>query len=110
MKAIIKDKYVLAMEYLHRSPHRIKVAWLSGYAKGPFSSPGAPLFQAAGDDCNGCACLTLVRDGFNAATPELTAEIRADKRLPKRPEDIRPEHLNVFAEWQRRLDAMGVRS
>lgn len=51
-------------------------------------------------------CLTMVRGGKAclAATPELTAAIRADDRLPSDEEHITPEHLPVMAEWQRRLD------
>ena len=59
-----------------------------------------------------CGCLTQIRaePGFYAAaTPDLTDAIAVDERLPSSPRDITPEDLPVFAEWQRKIDAMGVR-
>jgi len=63
---------------------------------------------------SGCGCLTQIRRPENpleAWTPELTAEIRADERIPfdvlgmkqLRGDELR-EALQVFAIWQRRLD------
>lgn len=101
MRAIIKDKYVLAMEYLHAHWDEVTDAWIDGGRDG---HPSGPLFAYAGDAAT-CGCLTTVRGcGQVAATPELTDEIRSDERIPEYCADIRPEHLNVFAEWQRRLD------
>lgn len=53
-----------------------------------------------------CGCITMIRGSnfYVAATPELTAEIRSDERIPKNADLIRVEHLPVFAEWQRKLD------
>lgn len=64
------------------------------------------LFQFAGETTNNryAGCLTMVRGNFTAETPELTAEIRADERIPKNVREITRESLPVFAEWQRRLD------
>lgn len=53
---------------------------------------------------HGCGCLTQVRRGVEAQTKSLTLAIRADSRLPDNPDDIRPHHLPIFAEWQRRID------
>lgn len=50
-------------------------------------------------------CLTMIRAGYDRAhTPYMTRLIRADKRIPTRPDLIKPRHLPVFAEWQRRID------
>lgn len=61
-----------------------------------------------------CGCLTQVRRSENtldAWTPELTAAIRADERIPGSIEGIsklRDDELRAalqpFAEWQRKLD------
>lgn len=61
-----------------------------------------------------CGCLTQIRrpeNTLDACTPELTAAIRADERIPfdvcgmkkLRGDDLRAALL-PFAEWQRRLD------
>jgi hypothetical protein len=79
--------------------------------------PGC-LFQVAGvmglvdDGAKVCGCLTQIRSDpnyYGAATMDLTNEIAADDRIPCNPYDITPEDLPVFAEWQRKIDAMGVR-
>lgn len=52
-------------------------------------------------------CLTQIRAGDRVAcTPELTAAIRADERIPSSPEGITKEVIRsgVFQEWQRRID------
>jgi hypothetical protein len=49
-----------------------------------------------------CGCLTMVVDGgYEAATPELTAAIRSDKRIPAYRDDITKELLPILADWQR---------
>ena len=100
------DKYYKAVQYLTKHPEKIKDAW-----NFPFTFSSGCLFNYAGDTKNsGIGCLTQIRkneDGHvsvNAETPELTEEIRKDKRIPKNPKYIRVKHLPVFAEWQRRLD------
>jgi hypothetical protein len=54
-----------------------------------------------------CGCLTQIRGRSKrrAWTGEIEAEILADERIPDDESDIRPEHLPVFAEWQRKIDA-----
>lgn len=74
----------------------------------PWTNAAGCLFAFAGRYPlgPGCGCLTQVRARHAlAATPELTAAIRADRRLPRDPGKITLEHLPVFAEWQRKLDA-----
>lgn len=81
-----------------------------------------PLFQYARADPEkrsgecGFGCLTMIRCGSAIAqTPELTAQIKADKRIALGSPalysnwdvidaDSRIERLQPFAEWQRRLD------
>lgn len=52
-----------------------------------------------------CGCLTSVRRPENVAwTTKLTQEIKRDKRIPVSPRNLKPKHLPVFAEWQRKID------
>lgn len=97
----MKDKYDEAIDYLTANPTLVGEAW-----NDPRRSPGGCLFiYAERGESNHCGCLTQVRKGIlPAQTPKLTAEIRADERIPCYPADITIEMLPVFAEWQRRLD------
>lgn len=90
----MKDKYDRAVEYLTQYPENISGAW----------GAGITLFQYCGDG-QYFGCLTEVKSlCFPAETEKLTKAIRLDNRIPKKGCDIKPEHLHVFAEWQRRLD------
>ena len=53
-------------------------------------------------------CLTMVHRSMHchAATPELTAAIRADTRIPTTIYQFSREELEVFAEWQRFMDVL----
>lgn len=96
-----RDAYDEAVDYLSEHPKEIFKAWY----------PSAPrhgcLFRYAEADNShrlGTGCLTMIRyGGFIAETEELTARIRADERIPD-DDRITPDHLPVFAEWQRELD------
>jgi hypothetical protein len=103
---IVFDKYMLAARWLSENPERINDSW--GVAGSREETPGSPLFRQAGD--RWCGCLTQIRGGWRgslgaAATPELTADILADERIPASERAITLDKLNVFVEWQRRLDA-----
>lgn len=43
---------------------------------------------------------------YHATTAKLTAEIRADARIPRTLKEITPAHLPAMLEWRLRLDAM----
>ncbi len=99
------DKYDEGIEFLQEHPTLIAWSW----------TRFDPLFQTCSsegykggvhrEDGKICGCLPQIREGgYVAELPSLTREIRADKRLPTKVEDITLEHLPVFAEWQRRLD------
>lgn len=99
------DKYDQAIAYLHEHPEEIEDAWHLG------SHPAECLFVPTDGKLfadSQCGCLTQIAgdayDYFSAPTLELTAEIRADHRIPHDVKDIRLEDLPVFAEWQRRLE------
>lgn len=104
-----RDKYDEAIEYLTEHPGGIQAAWScpSGYR-------GGCLFVYCTKDASNrnerravCGCLTQVRNGMHGAeTPELTAEIRADKSVPASRWNITVESLQHFARWQRKLDAL----
>lgn len=107
------DKYDEAIEWLLDQDdvgHAIYEAWDT-----PHMSEGGILFQFAtpsGEQSIApwqpvqCGCLTQVRsqDRFVAWTPELTKTIQNDLRIPVDETGITEENLEVFAEWQRRLD------
>jgi len=95
------DKYDEAIKYLTEHPDEIYEAWVNNRLH-----RAGCLFQFCGDGLQpGVGCPTMVRGGrYHAATPELTAAIRADDRLPDFSDVITPATLPVFAEWQRRLD------
>lgn len=118
----MKDKYDKAVEYLTENPSAIRESW-----NDPCNNvdSGGILFMAAAPrshhafptrpDGIECGCLTTIRRGTtnlpngvvqpgDAWTDELTHRIRSDDRIPMTVDDIRVEHLPVFAEWQRRLD------
>lgn len=115
----MQDKYDKAIKYLTEHPDKIYKAW------GDLSGPGGCLFQFVTPDGyrNGmknpdgdlCGCLTEVRDGADAWTPALTAEIRADESIPESMSRFaidfrdmsmadRIAALLPFAKWQRRFD------
>lgn len=100
------DKYDEAIAALRAAPdfrRAVYRAWLD-----PSGTAAGCLFVAAAPDPRmglGYGCLSQVKHKFLPGfTDELTAAIKADPRIPKLPADITPESLDVFAEWQRRLD------
>lgn len=97
------DIYDKEVKRLSKNPDEIYCAWTYG--------PGhSPLFDAASSkrytSVNSCGCLIQVKMGFRASSKRLTEAIRADARIPEDVTEIKPEHLPVFAEWQRKLDKM----
>ena len=101
------DKYDEDIAYLTEHPEEIQDAWGNACTHDHGS-----LFMWIGETTASgglCGCLTQIRhEGMQACTKELTKLIRADDRIPKN-EDVAPDNFYVFAEWQRRVDAMGVR-
>lgn len=103
------DKYDKAIEHLTANPHEIPDAW-----NFPNCRDGGCLFKFAqriNSDyaLTGVGCLTQIRgDGGRRGVegrPDLTDQIVADERIPVSAEYITVDSLQVFAEWQRRLDA-----
>lgn len=61
------------------------------------------LFKFVDNYCQ--ACLTMIRGShYLATTPELTRAIKGDSRIPFHYNSVEPDNLQVFKEWQRRLD------
>lgn len=104
------DKYDEAIKYLTKNPSKIRDAW-----NDPYSKSGGDLFgYVTLDGLNRsvesmCGCLTQIRgdatyeSGFG---PSVTKKIREDSRIPLDGMDITAEDLPVFAEWQRKFDAI----
>lgn len=95
------DKYDRQIQDLLTGKRNISLDWQNGRG----------LFQMAwrGDRSNPRqGCLTMIKHRssikYQAITPELTDRICQDERIPCRPQDIRPEHFPIFAEYQRELD------
>jgi len=79
--------------------------WIGASPLFLFVTPTGHTYDSERSDKLPCGCLTMIRRGHKYAwTDELTKEIRSDERIPDADFDITPEHLPVFAEWQRRLD------
>ena len=101
----MSDKYDDAVKYLVEKPSQIYSAWVD-----PLNHPAGCLFQFVTPTGNcehnrmSCGCLTTIRGQAPACTPDLTARIRADGRLPISAHSITVDVLPVFAEWQRILD------
>lgn len=101
----VKDKYDEEIEYLKANPDEINDHW----------SCGKPLFQYVtldGSGKDGSGCLTWVKRQSHykevnidiEVNKQIRDEILADDRIPKNENDITIDHLEVFAEWQRKLD------
>lgn len=98
----MRDKYDDAIAYLTEHPEQIHQVW-----NNPEKYPAGCLFEYAGDPhARDIGCLTLIRgpNSWIAETPELTAAIREDERIPVCEKSVTTADLLVFAEWQRRLD------
>jgi hypothetical protein len=110
------DKYDIAVAYLREHPEEIPDAWNNPSGQVQGENRGEPLFgyvapnpfRSIVDIGNGlikCGCLTQVALGEEEAyTDDLTQKIRSDHRIPTKPEDITVNDLEVFAEWQRKID------
>lgn len=90
------DKYDEAIEILTKDPGQIRIAW-ANYS----DHPAGCLFDLVPEVG---MCLTEIRD-FGDAGTDLEQEILDDERIPEDRDDITPEDLPVFAEWQRKIDA-----
>ena len=102
------DAYDKAVAWLTENPLEIEDAWCIGN-----EHPAWILFgyctPSRYSETHSCGCLTMVRGvSWRLAfeDDELTEAIKADERLPRSPGNITPEHLPVFAEWQRRMDKL----
>lgn len=113
----MKDKYDREIQRLNdqikkpdpgKDPKRwaIHVVGLSWCKAEPlFAVATKSGYRDTGDD-HECGCLTEIRQSSYGVQgrPDLAARIKADLRLPKSVDRIRPKHLPIFAEWQRILD------
>ena len=99
------DKYDLQIQKLLEDPKLINKDWTEGVGLFQFASPDGTIGNNGNPENYGC--LTTIRGSlyYVSTTPELTAEIRADTRIPKNPsENMTREQMEIFAKWQRRLD------
>lgn len=106
------DIYDQEVQRLTENPRLIENSW----------ALASPLFKYVGStDLYGIVegepspgCLTQIRTSpkgkkayINGIIDEaLTKEIANDERIPKEAKHIEPSHLSVFAEWQRKIDAL----
>ena len=115
------DKYDRAIELLgefKNDPENFRLEIRRAWFDAGLSSPTGCLFQFASPSCrrleeiridgerHWIGCPTLIHNStyYVAWTKELTDRIRADSRIPNRPDDITYERLPVFAEYQREMD------
>lgn len=103
------DKYDLAIQALTLEPSAIYESW--NKANDPESLTGNALlghvlFTPVDRTGHKCACLTEVKEHYLDFGPDkYRTEIKNDPRIPSCGMAITVDHLPVFAEWQRRLDA-----
>lgn len=103
MENKIEDQYDQHIAYLNKNPEDIYQEWSSGRG----------LFKMVGEG-TARGCLTMIRCGIfphfayikNKRNIEITNQIKNDSRIPSRIEDVKLEHLPVFAEWQRKIDEL----
>jgi hypothetical protein len=112
------DKYDEAIAQLTAAlpahPKAIAYAWMD-----PDEAVGGCLFNftglnpkastETGATGKSIGCLTMIRnrpDVYESFDEALTKEIIADERIPLAQLTIELEHLPVFAEYQRKLDAL----
>lgn len=99
------DKYDEQIERLTANPRAIRSEWFAG--RGLFRFAGVEEEGEPAED--GIGCLTMIReepDRYRAADDDLTRRILGDARLPDDPSKITPDHLPIFAEYQREMDRM----
>jgi hypothetical protein len=108
------DKYDKQIKFLTANPERITRQWESGIG----------LFQFIDRSCDdnesniNSGCLTMIRSNMSCVAiinrnvnNEITEQIRNDERIPINSNDIKVEHLPIFAEWQRKVDQLeGIKS
>lgn len=101
LNSYFMDKYDIQIEELTRGTHSIVNAWSSGRG----------IFKMIGEDHKKVGCLTMIRNNeywfveINGKRDDiLTEAIRNDERIPKLTTEIKPSDLQVFAEWQRKVD------
>lgn len=112
----MSDVYNEAVKYLNENPDKIWYAW------NDVENKGGILFQYANQDgfsSDGCGCLTtIVHSWRNAATKELTEMIRSEEQFNIDMTSFRYRDnidtvavakrllplLDLFAEWQRKID------
>jgi len=94
------DIYEREVERLTNNPDDIYDSW----------SEFTPLFQRVSMNQSDFTCqhgkygcLTQIRRGSHIGRC-FTNEIMADTRIPCNETDIKPEHLPIIAEWQRKID------
>lgn len=94
------DKYDREIEYLKQNPQHIDFAW---------NEPFALFSYITGDSTphKTCGCLIQIKAGIaSAPTNQLNDEIRNDSKIPNYPGQITTNHLEHFAQWQRKIDSM----
>ncbi len=98
--------YAAQEAYLSRNPHEIVRQWLDNVGLFAFTTKdGVPPTPGAFHGEPMVGCITQVKSlSHIAPTPELTAAIRADERIPAMAGDITVDHLPIFREWQERID------
>lgn len=80
--------------------------WTNGIDLFAFATPTGDVVSYCG-----CGCLTMIMNGMGKVidkshepNEKLTLAIKSDHRIPKSISEITPGNLQVFAEWQRRID------
>lgn len=98
--------YDKQIEELTKNPDQIKSDWFKGEGLFKYINPNNY------DINNGCLTRIRLKPDFYKAiingknNEELVQEIAKDDRIPKYSKDITIESLQVFKEWQEKIDLM----
>ena len=94
------DIYDEEVEYLKENPKKIKDHW----------NVWSPLFRSADGKKKfgeSIGCLTQIKAGTKTSGfSELDDRIKADNNIPDNPDNITVDHLDTFAQYQRKLDEL----
>lgn len=106
------DIYDKQIAEITKHPERLRSDWFAAHGLFRLFNDGTSKFEGLGMKAG---CITTIRGKSPASNmvfvkgvvnQELTEAIRGDERLPKSLDEVKLEHLPLFAEYQRTYDKL----